>query len=301
MRYIRVRVSNGAVVVSSSRIAPRLSVLAVTFASACMPTADLSSYSSAASNATADQGPDDDRSPSPTRPPSTVPTNDETPEPPSDAPGAGESNIGDAPLDPGGSNGDPSPSSSDDDSMVGSDVAEADAGPPRPDAGPPPVVTPPVVTPPVVTPPVVTPPRPLACTVAETTGPNGHCYVLVATALAWEAARANCQQRGLGWDLTSIRTAADSRFVTGLVDQEIWLGGSDSVTEETWAWVDDGFEFWQGEGDEGQPLNGAFVNWFDDEPNGSTSSDCMRLLDDSSWADLECDELRPSVCEGPPS
>jgi hypothetical protein len=202
--------------------------------------------------------------------------------------------MGGAPLDPGGPSDAPNPSSPGDDSMVVSNT-EADAGPP--DAGSPPLVPPPFVPPP----PDAAPPRPPACTLAETTGPNGQCYVLVATPFAWEAARANCQQRGLGWDLTSIRTVADSRFVTSLADQEIWLGGSDGLTEETWAWVDDGFEFWQGEGAEGQPLNGAFVNWFDDEPNGSSSSDCMRLLDDSSWADLECAELRPSVCEGPPS
>jgi hypothetical protein len=284
MRYIRVRASNGAVVVSSCRIAHGLSVVAVSFASACVPTADLSSYSSAASNATADPG--DGRSPSPTRPPSTAPPGDDGLDS-RDAPSSGESIGGGAPLDPG--SGDV-PSSSGDDS-TGSSNGAADAGP-RTDSGAPPFVP---------TPPDAAPPGRPACALEETTGPNGRCYVLVATPLAWEAARANCQQRGLSWDLTSIRSAADSRFVTSLVDGETWVGGSDGTTEETWAWVDDGFEFWQGEGAEGQSLNGAFINWFEDEPNGSTSSDCMRLLDDSRWADLECTELRPSVCEGPPS
>lgn len=292
MRYIRVRASNGAVVVSSYRIASGLSVLAVSFASACVPTADLSSYSSAASNATADPNLGGDRSPSPTRPPSTAPSVDDSLGAGADAPASGESVMGGTPLDPGASSDAPSPTSpGNDDSTDSSDTTAADAGR-GPEAGAPPVVLPP---------PDADPPRPLACTLEETTGPNGDCYVLVATPLAWEAARSNCQGRGLGWDLASIRSAADSRFLTSLVSEETWVGGSDGVTEETWAWVDDGFQFWQGEGAEGQPLNGAFVNWFDDEPNGSSSSDCMRLLDDSRWADLECDELRPSVCEGPPS
>lgn len=284
MRYIRVRASNGAVVVSSCRIAHGLSVVAVSFASACVPTADLSSYSSAASNATADPG--NDRSPSGAPPPSTAPAVDDGLEP-GGSPGSSESMLGGAPLDPGSSD---APSSAGDDSMVSSNGA-ADAGL-RSDAGPPPFVP---------TPPDAAPPRGPACALEETTGPNGRCYVLVDTPLTWEAARANCQGRGPGWDLTSIRSAADSRFVTSLVGDESWVGGSDGVTEETWAWVDDGFEFWQGEGAEGQPLNGAFVNWFEDEPNGSTSSDCMRVLDDSRWADLECSELRASVCEGPAS
>jgi hypothetical protein len=188
--------------------------------------------------------------------------------------------------------------SGEDDSETASE-GTADAGP-RPEAGPPPIVQPPIVQPPIVVPPPdPEPPRPLACTLAEKTGPNGQCYVVVATPLDWDAARANCQARGVGWDLTSIRSATVSAFLASFVVEEAWVGGSDAVTEETWAWVDDGFQFWQGE-DEGQPLNGAFVNWFDDEPNGSESSDCMRLLIDTRWADLECAELRPSVCEGPP-
>lgn len=285
MRYIRVRASIGAVVVPSRRFARGLSVLAVSFAPACVPTADLSSYSSAASDATADLG--GDRAPSPTRSPTARPAGGESA---GSAPGSGESTPGvGAPLDPGVPSDAPG-SSSPDDGMVSSGTGQPDAGR-RPDAGPP-VIPRPLDA---------ATPRPPACALEESTGPNGRCYLLVATPLDWEAARADCQRRGLGWDLASIRSAADSSFVVTLIDDETWVGGSDEATEETWAWVDDGFEFWQGEGIQGRPLNGAFVNWFDDEPNGSTSSDCMRLLDDSRWADLECTELRPFVCEGPPS
>lgn len=291
MRYIRARESNGAVVVSSCRSMPRLSVLAVTFASACVPTADLSSYSSAASNAAADPG--DDRTPSPTRPPNPSGAEREPPTP-TDTPAAGESIPGSgAMLDSNGADPPPTAPTSDDadDPDVVSEDAAGDAGS-RADTGPPPEPTP-------VPTPDADPPRPLACSLEETIGPNGHCYVLVATPLDWDAARANCQLRGAGWDLASIRSSRDSAFVLSLLDGEAWAGGSDSASEETWAWVDDGFEFWEGEGEDGQPLNGAFVNWFDDEPNGSTSSQCMRLLADSRWADLECAEARPSLCEGP--
>ena len=64
--------------------------------------------------------------------------------------------------------------------------------------------------------------------------------------------------------------------------------------------VTDGAEFWLGDGQSGNALNGAFVNWFTDEPNGEDSSDCLRVLASATWADLECEELRPSVCQGPP-
>ena len=161
--------------------------------------------------------------------------------------------------------------------------ATADAAPPRPEAGPP------------------EEPAPLGCALGEQTGPNGRCYMAVATLLSWDAARTSCQGRGAGWDLATIRTSIDSVFIRSLLTHEVWVGGADDVTEETWAWVTDGFAFWQGEGAQGSALNGAFVNWFDDEPNGGGTSDCLRLLLDSLWADLECTELRGSLCEGPPS
>jgi hypothetical protein len=143
-------------------------------------------------------------------------------------------------------------------------------------------------------------PPPVVCALDEATGPNGRCYVAVATPLAWEAARANCQARGAGWDLASIRSSADSEFLHSLLTGEAWVGGSDAAIEGTWTWVDDGFAFWQGEGLTGSALNAAFIAWFGDEPNGTDTSDCLRLLPDSFWADRECAESLGSVCQGPP-
>lgn len=149
--------------------------------------------------------------------------------------------------------------------------------------------------------PDVAPPLSPPCGLGETAGPSGRCYVAVAALQTWDAARADCRARAVGWDLASIRSRADNDFINGLSTNESWLGGSDASTEETWVWVNDGASFWQGEGAAGAPLNGAFSNWFDDEPNGSDGSDCMRLLLDGFWADLECSELRGYICEGPPS
>jgi hypothetical protein len=142
-------------------------------------------------------------------------------------------------------------------------------------------------------------PVPAVCALDEITGPNGRCYIRVDPPLSWDAARTNCQSRDVGWDLTSIRSEADRSVVHGLITGEVWIGGSDAVTEGTWTWANDGLAFWQGEGAAGQPLNDAFANWFEDEPNGTDTSDCLRLLIDSTWADLECTEPRPFVCEGP--
>jgi lectin-like protein len=141
------------------------------------------------------------------------------------------------------------------------------------------------------------PARPPECQPDETPGPNGNCYFAVATLLEWPDARLACQARG--GDLTTIRSQADNDFVKTLSSDEVWAGGSDLTLEGTWAWVTDGFQFWQGEGDDGVALNGAFAPWFPDEPNGEDSSDCLRVLADGTWADLECGELRASICEAP--
>jgi lectin-like protein len=140
------------------------------------------------------------------------------------------------------------------------------------------------------------PPVP-ACLEDETLGPNGNCYVAVATLMAWPEARSACQARGA--DLTTIRSQADADFLKTFPAREAWVGGNDLTLEGTWAWVTDGFQFWQGEGEDGIALNGAFAPWFDDEPNGEDSSDCLRILLDGTWTDLECGEERASICEGP--
>jgi hypothetical protein len=162
------------------------------------------------------------------------------------------------------------------------------------DAGVPAVVDPPDVGPPPE-------PEPPACTADETTGPNGNCFIAVLAATTWDEARVVCQVRGVGFDLASIRSQADSDFLKQLAPPEIWGGGNDTGSEGTWEWARDGFDFWlgEGEGDDGVPLNSAFTNWFSDEPNGEDGSDCMRTLVGGTWADTECDDSLPYVCEGP--
>jgi hypothetical protein len=143
------------------------------------------------------------------------------------------------------------------------------------------------------------------CATPESVGPDGRCYIAIATALSWDDARQNCNDRGGGWDLATIHDAAVNAFLSELVSTEAWVGASDAEVEGTWAWVDDGVPFWSGNGTTGRVLNDAFVSWNSDEPNGAGNSDCARLVPvrDAmavrTWADLECFELIGSVCAGP--
>jgi hypothetical protein len=147
----------------------------------------------------------------------------------------------------------------------------------------------------------------LSCGEAEAAGPEGRCYALVPTLLSWASARANCQTRGAGWDLAAVDGAVVSDFLGVLLTFEAWMGASDLDVEGTWTWVIDGSAFWSGNGETGGALNAAYSNWNGVEPNGGDNSDCLRLVPSTgdptigTWADLECAELRGSVCEGPPS
>jgi hypothetical protein len=129
----------------------------------------------------------------------------------------------------------------------------------------------------------------------------------VATLLSWEDARLSCRAHAEGWDLAAIRSEATNRFLAEVAPAQAWVGGSDAEDEGTWLWVNEADAFWSGNGLTGSVLNGAFENWNTDEPNGAGNSDCARLVTAPggvpsalpTWADLECFELRGSVCEGP--
>jgi hypothetical protein len=160
---------------------------------------------------------------------------------------------------------------------------------------------------PGVTPPLVDADPVSACALDETLGPDGHCYFFDARTLAWDTARSACQARGPGWDLGSVLTAAESRFLGDTATIEAWIGASDAVSEGVWTWVVDAQPFWSG-GVDGTAAPDAYVNWNATEPNGGATTNCARILPrsfgsmnpDAPWADLACGELRGAVCEAYP-
>jgi hypothetical protein len=139
----------------------------------------------------------------------------------------------------------------------------------------------------------------LTCRAGSVQGPNGNCYALQASQLPWLEARAACLELGDGWDLAAIHDADTNTFVAASFTGEAWIGGSDADVEANWIWVRDAIAFWSGDAT-GGPIAGAFANWNSDEPNGENDSNCVRMVATTTrWADLECEELRSSVCEGP--
>jgi hypothetical protein len=149
--------------------------------------------------------------------------------------------------------------------------------------------------------------QPPRCRGVESTGPNDRCYLAVSASLSWSDARRNCRARGNGWDLATIRSNAINRFVGNMIADEAWIGASDAADEGQWAWVGDQTPFWRGTAANGNAVNRAFESWSANQPNGSANTNCARLatpnaaalLGNPTWADVECEDVRPSVCEGP--
>jgi hypothetical protein len=143
-------------------------------------------------------------------------------------------------------------------------------------------------------------PEPSPCGQGRSLGPNGRCFALISTPLSWADARDSCEELGGGWELAVPRDAALNAFLSTLIVDEAWLGGTDQNVEGVWRWIDDGDIFWQGD-ETGAAPDGAFAAWNPTEPNGGGNSDCLRLVArvGNEWADLECELLRSALCEGP--
>lgn len=144
------------------------------------------------------------------------------------------------------------------------------------------------------------PPEPSPCGEGRSLGPNGRCFALITAPLPWTEARDACEDLGEDWDLAVARNAALNAFLSTLISDEAWLGGTDLDAEGVWRWVDDDDIFWQGD-EAGAAPEGAFANWNPTEPNGGGNSDCLRLVVrvGNEWADLECELPRSALCEGP--
>jgi lectin-like protein len=147
-----------------------------------------------------------------------------------------------------------------------------------------------------------------ACAAGERLGANNHCYFFDARAATWDLARSACQQRGAGWDLVSVRSAADSTFIGEVLAFEAWIGAHDNAAEGTWVWAVDNQPFWQGTGATGSAVAGAYSNWNATEPNGGNTTNCARALPasfgspvpDAPWADLPCSTAVGAICEAYP-
>lgn len=145
---------------------------------------------------------------------------------------------------------------------------------------------------------------PTGCVVLRRPAPDdAHTYLLCGAQQPWDQARATCMQHG--FDLVQIDDAAEDEWLRAVADSalglaNVWLGGSDLATEETWVWVT-GVTFWQGAAG-GAPVGGAYTNWGMAEPNNADpvdGEDCLAQDPSGTWNDMLCTAMREYACERP--
>ncbi|MEY4546901.1 MAG: hypothetical protein RL685_3096 [Pseudomonadota bacterium] len=134
--------------------------------------------------------------------------------------------------------------------------------------------------------------------------PDDRCVALITAPSAWDAARAACVARGAGWDLAVIRGVERNNWLAGMLDgvADAWVGANDLAQEGSWRWVGDTSAFFTGTGTAGSAAAGAYVRWNTGgtpEPNGGAASDCLRLRASGGWADIPCTTAFAALCEGP--
>jgi len=100
---------------------------------------------------------------------------------------------------------------------------------------------------------------------------NGHYYKLYTTLTTWANSKAAAQS--VGGYLCCVTSSTENSWLVanGLTTNTPWIGGTDEVTEGTWAWVSG--EAW------------SYTNWNSGEPNNSGNEDYLTIGASGGWND----------------
>ncbi|UVT21378.1 MAG: C-type lectin domain-containing protein [Nitrospira sp.] len=137
------------------------------------------------------------------------------------------------------------------------------------------------------------------CTFNNTGGAiyNGHEYrVINLPGVTWNAARAQAQGLGPGWDLTTITSQGEQEFIQGLLPpnprelsgtHDYWIAGEQpSGSQEpggTWRWATDGFVFYNNGVSAGYAIWGTTSTGPDNEPNNLGNENHVTLDNRYGW------------------
>ena len=102
--------------------------------------------------------------------------------------------------------------------------------------------------------------------------------MVVSDQLSWKDARTSCLS--LGGDLASVGSEEEHNFITTLSSEGLWLGGTDSAREGTFAWSDG--TAW------------TYQNWHGSQPDNARGvEDCVHMYSanprrNREWNDISC-------------
>jgi hypothetical protein len=107
-------------------------------------------------------------------------------------------------------------------------------------------------------------------------------FFLINYALSVSAAQTACAQRGSGWNLATIESAAENTAVTPLITASTWIGLNDLTTQGVWAWST------------GSPA--LYRNWNTNEPNLIGSERYVEIGTDGKWNNVGTSSNKRALC-----
>ncbi|KAI7811267.1 C-type lectin domain family 10 member A-like [Triplophysa rosa] len=111
-------------------------------------------------------------------------------------------------------------------------------------------------------------------------------YFISSEEKSWTDSRRFCRSRG--GDLVIINTEEEQKYISSLVNENVWIGLSDAEKERNMKWVDN------------TPVNKGF--WDKGEPNDySGNENCVEIIHTkpilSNWNDFACSVMKKWICE----
>ena len=110
---------------------------------------------------------------------------------------------------------------------------------------------------------------------------SGHTFKYFENGVSWKKAKAACE--ALGGHLATSTSAEKNEFLTTLVINNAWLGGTKVVTEDTWTWITG--EEW------------IYTNWDVAHSGNASDEHYLELELSGKWNDFVATETLFYICE----
>ncbi|XP_067828972.1 CD209 antigen-like protein C isoform X2 [Heptranchias perlo] len=112
-----------------------------------------------------------------------------------------------------------------------------------------------------------------------------NCYYFSSSETTWDEAQKSCTS--MDANLLVINSAEEQVYLQGNLNDNHWIGLSDSVEEGNWSWVD------------GTDYASNVKFWESGQPNSNGDEGCVVAAANAAWHDWPCSSRHSSICKKP--
>ncbi|XP_041372434.1 lectin-like [Gigantopelta aegis] len=118
---------------------------------------------------------------------------------------------------------------------------------------------------------------------------SDYCYIVPQIAQSWTDMMALC--KAVDGELADITSTDENDYVAQLAKEnhpsggEVWIGGTDSMSEGNWMWIGSGDAM-------------VYRKWGSNQPDNSGGSEhCLGMRTSGDWNDDDCSRHNRGVCK----